>query len=65
MPLFLFFNTKTMDIKSIEHNSIAMTSIKILYPDGIRTRVIKYPKFTLVVKNNATIFAENRRKSPK
>jgi hypothetical protein len=28
MPLFLFFNTQTMHIKSIVHNSIAMTSKK-------------------------------------
>jgi hypothetical protein len=28
MPLFLFFNTQTMHIESIVHNSIEMISLK-------------------------------------
>jgi hypothetical protein len=39
MPLFLFFNTQTMHIKSIVHNTIALTSFKTLHPGRIRTRV--------------------------
>jgi hypothetical protein len=39
MPLFPFFNTQSMHIKSIIHNSIVVYSWKSLFPDGIRTRV--------------------------
>jgi hypothetical protein len=34
-------NTKTMHIKSIIFNIIAMISLKTLYPGGIRTRVFR------------------------
>jgi hypothetical protein len=39
MPLFLFSNTQTMHIKTIVHYSIAMASLKSLYPGGIQNRV--------------------------
>jgi hypothetical protein len=40
MQSFQFFDTQTMHIKSIVHNSIAMTSKKsYIYPGGIWTRV--------------------------
>jgi hypothetical protein len=39
MPLFLSLKTQTVHIKSIEHNRIAMISLKTLYPGGIWTRV--------------------------
>jgi hypothetical protein len=39
MPLFLFFNTQTVHIKSVLHNSSAMFSLKTIYSGGIRTRV--------------------------
>jgi hypothetical protein len=39
MILFIFFNTQTMHNKSKTHSSIAMFSLKTLYPGGIRTRV--------------------------
>jgi hypothetical protein len=42
MPLCLFFNTRTMHIKSIVHNSIAMYDFlkHYIYPAGIRARVL-------------------------
>jgi hypothetical protein len=54
MPLFLFFKTQTMHIKSKTHNSIAMFFLKTLYPGGIRTRVIK--KYCLVANVSAHSF---------
>jgi hypothetical protein len=39
ITLFLFFNTQTIHIKPIKHNSTAMFSLKTLYPGGIRTLV--------------------------
>jgi hypothetical protein len=36
---FSFLNTQTMHFESIKHNSIAMLSLKTLFPGRIRTRV--------------------------
>jgi hypothetical protein len=39
MTLFIVFNAQTLHIKSKTHNSIAVFSLKTLYPGVIRTRV--------------------------
>jgi hypothetical protein len=38
-----FFSTQAMHIKTIMHYNIAMFSLKTIYLDGIRTRVLTCP----------------------
>jgi hypothetical protein len=42
MPLFIFLNTQTMQIKSIVHSSYAVIALKTYCPGGLRTRVFCY-----------------------